>query len=358
MKVGGLTDKTLQPSLEVDSWDIKYDEDDNIFETEGKKTPMLEKQEVKYLGFVISGNARNVKNITARRNKSSNTLRNIKSMICGLGTYTVESGIIYFKSLLRSSLLYAAETYYNMTEQELRLIETKEEECLRKIIETGCKSPAAILYLEFGVWPARFQIRIMMLNFLHYILNQEKGSLLHRFFEAQLNNPTKGDWITHITYILKLLKIDSTFEEIRCMKIKYFMEIVCKKTEEVSFLYLLGKIKSKGKEIDYGKELKCQKYLLPNGTLTWEEQVAIFSYRSRMNSLKYNFGGEDMCVCSTVLNNEHLYSCETLNGEHFSSLEYQVIFNGTICQQKEVIQILNRNMKIFENNTLAQEDSP
>ena len=147
LKVGGLTDKTLQPSLEVDSWDIKYDEDDNIFETEGKKTPMLEKQEVKYLGFVISGNARNVKNITARRNKSSNTLRNIKSMICGLGTYTVESGIIYFKSLLRSSLLYAAETYYNMTEQELRLIETKEEECLRKIIETGCKSPAAILYL-------------------------------------------------------------------------------------------------------------------------------------------------------------------------------------------------------------------
>ena len=95
---------------------------------------MVEKEEVKYLGFVISGNARNVKNITARRNRSLNTLRNIKRMIEGLETYTVESGLIYFKSLLRSSLLYAAETYYGMTEQEIKLIETKEEDCLRKII--------------------------------------------------------------------------------------------------------------------------------------------------------------------------------------------------------------------------------
>ena len=101
-----------------------------------------------------------------------------------------------------------------MTEQELRLIETKEEECLRKIIETGCKSPAAILYLEFGVWPARFQIRIMMLNFLHYILNQEKGSLLHRFFEAQLNNPTKGDWVSEILEVMEEMELNMELEDI------------------------------------------------------------------------------------------------------------------------------------------------
>ena len=154
LKIGGSSDNILPTSLHVDSWDINYDEDDNIIETEGIKTPMIEKEEVKYLGFVISGNARNVKNITARRNKSSNTLRNIKSMIQGLGTYTVESGIIYFKSLLRSSLLYAAETYYNITKQELRLIETKEEECLRKIIETGCneKTVKAFMVLKQKRW--------------------------------------------------------------------------------------------------------------------------------------------------------------------------------------------------------------
>jgi hypothetical protein len=318
---------------------------------------MLENNEVKYFGFVISGDAKNVKNITDRRNKASSTLRNIKNMILGLGTYTVESGNIYFKSLLRSSLLYAAETYYNITEKEFRLIETKEEECLRKIIETGCKSPAAILYLEFGLWPARFQIYIMMLNFLHYILNQEKDSLLYRFYEAQLNNPIRGDWITNIKLIMKKLDIQSSFLEIKSMKIQHFMNIVSKKTKHYAFQYLLEKIKSKGKEIEYGSELKCQTYLLPNGILTWEEQVEIFSYRSRMNSLKYNFGGEDICLCGTFLNNEHLYSCKTLNREKRPRLEYSNIFNGTIIEQKEIVQILKRNMEEYQNITLAQ-DSP
>ena len=76
-----------------------------------------------------------------------------------------------------------------------------------------------------------------------------------------------------------------------------------------------------------------------------------------MNSLKYIFGGEDTCVCGTVINNEQFYSCETLNRENSSSLEYSVMFNTTIVQQKEVIQILNKNKKVFEKITLAQ-DSP
>ena len=111
-------------------------------------------------------------------------------------------------------MLYAAETYYNLTEKELRLIESREENCLRTIIKTGCKSPVAILYLEFGVLPARFQINIMMLNFLHNILNQTGNSLMHRFFQAQLKNPTRGDWIKNIRKILKVLNIDMSFEEI------------------------------------------------------------------------------------------------------------------------------------------------
>ena len=136
--------------------------------------------------------------------------------------------------------------------------------------------------------------------------------MLHRFFNAQLNNPTRGDWIKNIRKILKLLDIDMCFEEIKILKLTHFMNIVKKKSEGVAFKYLLRKIKSKGKEIDFGSELKCQKYLLPNRILTWEEQVQIFSYRSRMNELKYNFGGEDACICGIRLDNEHLMKCEIL----------------------------------------------
>ena len=104
----------------------------------------------------------------------------------------------------------------------------------------------------------------MMIIFLHYIRNQEKETLLKRFLEAQLTNPTKGDWITHIRYILKILNVDKTIEEIKCMKIKHFMEIVIRKTK----IMLLGKTISKGTEIDFGTDLKCHKYLLHNKTFT------------------------------------------------------------------------------------------
>ena len=147
------------------------------------------------------------------------------------------------------------------------------------------------------------------------------------------------------------------FEEIKVLKINYFMNIVKKNSQEIAFKYLHRKIKSKGKEIDFGSELKCQKYLLPNRILTWDEQVQIFSYRSRMNELKYNFGGEDLCICGSRLDNEHLFNCEVLSEGKPSNTEYKLIFNGSIKQQKDIIQILNRNMKTLKKFTLAQ-DSP
>ena len=62
------------------------------------------------------------------------------------------------------------------------------------------------------------------------------------------------------------------------MKVTKFMKVGRrKKSQEVALKYLLKKIKSRGKEIDFGSELKCEKCLLPNEILTWNEQVPIFN---------------------------------------------------------------------------------
>ena len=69
-------------------------------------------------------------------------------------------------SLLRGSILYAAEKYYNLSEKELRKIESIEEDCLRQLLRTGRHCPTALLYLETGWTPTRFQIQTMKLKFL------------------------------------------------------------------------------------------------------------------------------------------------------------------------------------------------
>ena len=84
----------------------------------------------------------------------------------------------------------------------------------------------------------------------------------------------------------------------------------------MAYQYLLSKIKSKGKEINYRNNLKCQEYLLPNNILALQEQRAIFSYRARMNNLKYNYSGTNIletCKCGSDMTNIYLYECRLLD---------------------------------------------
>ena len=280
------------------------------------------------------------------------------NMTKGLGSHTLEASLIYFNSLLRASLLYACETYVNMNEKEYMLIESIEDTCLIKILDAGRNCPRSILYLEVGEIPARFQIKRLMLNYLHYILQEDKKSLISKFFHAQCKSPIKNDWITNIHKIKAEINLDYSFEEIHVMTKTKYLNIVQSKIRIAAFEYLKTKIKSKGKEINYGDQISCQNYLLPNNVLTFNDQKLIFAYRSRMNKLQYNYPGNkenELCQCGTNMTNEHLYNCNILNEENIIHDKYEQIFNGTITEQKRIIDILEHNMKKHEQYTSAQE---
>ena len=70
--------------------------------------------EEKYLGFVLSENGCNLNNIKAKQNKAIGIKKDIEYRIKGLGKYTLEGAMIYINSLLRSSVLFAAETMYDI----------------------------------------------------------------------------------------------------------------------------------------------------------------------------------------------------------------------------------------------------
>ena len=127
------------------------------------------------------------------------------------------------------------------------MIERMEEDCLVKILGTGSKVQTSLLYLETGQLPARFHLDIMMLNFLKYILHQDKSSLMSRFFWAQAMQPTRGDWVSKIRKILTKIDFDISFEQITAMKRNAFKKTVDHKVKKAALKYLLSKRKSKGK---------------------------------------------------------------------------------------------------------------
>ena len=126
----------------------------------------------------------------------------------------------------------------------------------------------------------------------------------------------KGDWVSEVKMLLSDLKIDLSFEQIKSLKKKYFRKIVRENINKIAFTYLITKVKSKGKGIDYKNTLSMQHYLMPNSVLDIYDQIEIFSYRTRMNDLKYNFPGnkeEEVCQCGSQMTNIYLYTCIILN---------------------------------------------
>ena len=136
--------------------------------------------------------------------------------------------------------------------------------------------------------------------------------------------------------------------------------MVREQIEKSALNYLKLKIKSKGSGIQYDS-LIMQDYLRPNQVLTVDEQQEIFSYRSRMNNLKYNYPGSkgiEYCVCGQFIDNPHLLSCTSLNIYNKYDFQYDELLNGNIHQQKEILTILKINMSKLEAYSQAQDGQP
>ena len=189
----------------------------------------------------FSSKGGNMENIVSKSNKAIGTEKLILRLIKNLGPYTCKGALIYIQSLIRTSILYSAETMYNVNETEMRALERIEESALQKIFKTKRSCPRHLLYLESGMYPARNQIHRQMLNFLHYILQQPSDSLMYRVFEVQKHHPTKGDWVSHVIELVRTYDLRLSVEEIRKTKRNVFVNLVKKQVEKVAFKALLDR---------------------------------------------------------------------------------------------------------------------
>ena len=78
-----------------------------------------------------------------------------------------------------------------------------------------------------------------------------------------------------------------------------------------------------------------------------------------MNDLEYNFQGNNVvqnCLCEEkLLDNEHLYYCTILNEGRKCTVPYIKLFNGTIIEQRDIVNILKENRLKYETFTQAQD---
>ena len=226
----------MNSPLYVDKWTVEHQDnlvtgDTDLVETFAGQVEMAVTKEQKYLGFILSSSGDNMANIGMLKRKSIGTIKRIftklKSM--NLKDYYFEVGMIFLNVMLRSSILYASETYYKLKETELRQIERIEENYMKQLLKTSRGCPISQIYLELGQIPARFDIFKLRLYFLKDILNQEEDSLMFKFLQLQIQNPSKGDWASSCKENLKDLDLELSFDEIRTMPTTKYKRLVSAK---------------------------------------------------------------------------------------------------------------------------------
>ena len=192
----------------------------SLLEYYGGKIEMKQTTQYKYLGFIISHTGDNMANIKQVKQKSIGITRKLLNRLKSLNLkqYYFECSIILMNVMLRGSILYAADMYYNLKETEYRQIERIEEFYMRKVLNTTKGCPIVSLYLSLGQTPARFEIQKMRLLFLKYALEQPAESSIFKILKLQIEKPTKGDWVSSCQNDLEKLNFKLTFEEIKSMK--------------------------------------------------------------------------------------------------------------------------------------------
>ena len=137
---------------------------------------ITESSNEKYWGQIISSDGTNVANVTNRSHKGAGMTGTIESIMKNVpgGIYHFEIGVILRNAYLISSMLSCSETWYNITESELRKLEQIDEKLLRKILDCSSQVTNEMLYLELGLLPIRFIIKLRRLTYFQHIIQQKE----------------------------------------------------------------------------------------------------------------------------------------------------------------------------------------
>ena len=358
------TDKKICPDNQIDTWSSEGDKNTvssilDLKDVESEKHVMETKPSWTYLGDVLQNNGKNDLNIQSRVERGAAAKKQVIQMLeeLTLGDYHFEGAMILRNSLFLSSLLSNCEAWVNLTMKNVTDLETVDEQLLRAILSAHPKTPIELLYLELGVIPVRFILMSRRMNFLWYLIHDKEESLLKNFFQAQCDQPTRGDWVSTVKQDLTEVNIDMSFEEIRNVSKEAFKDLVKDRIQKLALVYLkkLQQTHVKAKPLSYEK-LSLQSYLKSGTTnMTIKEKSFAFATRSRTLDVRCNkmHGETDLKCrlgCSEDENQTHLLNCKALiNTDIVKDIPiYEDVLSNDAIKIGNISRILQQKLKLLK----------
>ena len=296
-----------------------------------------------------------------RANKGIGLVNNIETTLRNTpgGRYHFELAVIMRNAILISSVISCSEVWYKVTEWEYRKLEETDEILLKKIFNCSSEINPEMLYLELGLMPIRFIIMLRRLIYLQHILKQNpEQTLLYNFFRAQIENPSKNDWVSSVVKDLCTAKIDFELFEIEDMAEEKYKDICKQKVKNLALEYLLEK-KSKRQNkhrIKYDS-LFMAEYLQENDFgFSVQQKRNLFKCRMQDIDVKANrswkYENINCMACNEpnqLETQEHVLYCRALTNKNCKISyipTYNDLFSDNIEEQIYTSSMLCENLRI------------
>ena len=293
-----------------------------------------------YLGEIISCDLSNSRNIRNRISKGNGIISQIMTILetVSLGSHYFRIAFLLRESLFLSSVLTNSECWIGLTKTELEDLSKLDRQLLKAICSLPNSTPIPGLYLETGCLRITTIIKARRINFLHYLVNSDKSSMIYKFFMAQWMNPVKNDWTIQVKQDLKDFQLTSDLIEISSISKYSFKSAVKSKALQYDFthLNLQKQSLSKMKDLHYPKLIMQNYFDLPNMNVT--QAKVLMKFRLRMASFGENFRGQSVTIICPLCglhpdSQSASFNCQFMKTHFLIEGQYNDIFSDNVSSQ-------------------------
>ena len=252
---------------------------------------MHEADRMEYLGNIVSSHGGVAETIEDRRNKGWGKVSLIQGILSevDMGSRRVEVGLLLRKSILVSSLLFTAETWSGLKENQLKRLEQVDNSLLRSLMKCHSKTAIEFLHMESGTWKLRHILTLNRMMYHHHNLTTDKNETIMKMYLKQKSDPTKHDWYELLQKDFKFVGLSMKDEEIISMSQFQYKKKIKSLIQKAAYEYFLTEKQKHSKlhDVRYA-DLKIQPYL-KDQRFSKDERALLISLRSRCYSAKTNF---------------------------------------------------------------------
>ena len=195
--------------------------------------------------------------------------------------------------------------------------------------------------------------------YLQHILKQKsEETLLYRFFNVQLENPTKNDWVSSAVGDLITAGIQLELNEIANLSEEKYKYLCKQNVSKLAFEYLIEKQINKNKKTNIKYEcLELSKYLQENDFgFSVKEKENLFKCRMNEIDVKGNrswkYENLNCMACkepNQIENQQHVLLCKALLNKNCKVSyipSYNDLFSDNIEEQIYTSNIICENLRI------------